>query len=151
MALQRCIMLGETLSMPFEMWKRILKKDIMELVNYLAKQQNARDYPDVDKTLRLAIKIMSRTFLQSLDDMKTAPDFSEIWLKMLHLLQQSCSSRDDELSEAVPEEAKNLLLVMNKEGILVKSWVDENGANLWDATWRKARDISFALKPDVLE
>ena len=65
-------------------------------------------------------------------------------------VQQSYSGREDELSDAVPEETKNLILVMHKEGILIEGWADENGMSMWDITWRKARDISFALKPEML-
>ena len=50
----------------------------------------------------------------------------------------------------MPEETKNLILVMHKEGILIEGWVDEHGMSMWDMTWRKARDISFALKPEML-
>ena len=42
------------------------------------------------------------------------------------------------------------ILVMHKEGILIEGWVDEHGMSMWDMRWRKARDISFALKPEML-
>lgn len=69
----------------------------------------------------------------------------------LFLHQRCCVNRGDELSEAVPEEVKNLLLIMAKEGILVPEWRDDNDTSIWDATWRKARAISFSLDPEILK
>lgn len=69
----------------------------------------------------------------------------------MNFWQHCCVNRNDDLSEAVPEEVKNMLLVMAKEGILSQQWVDDKGNNLWEATWRKARAISFGLDPEILK
>lgn len=94
---------------------------------------------------------MSKTLLLYLSQLKTLSSFPEMWLEILTVLQMCCVNRNDDLSEAVPEEVKNMLLVMAKEGILTKEWIDDMGNSLWDATWRKARGISFGLDPEILK
>ena len=72
------------------------------------------------------------------------------WLKSI-ACQQNCSkNRSDDLAESVPEDVKNMLLVMHKEGVLHKDWKDQNGKSLWDVTWREAQRISYALTQDIL-
>lgn len=42
------------------------------------------------------------------------------------------------LSEAIPEALKNMLLVLVTKGCLKEGWVDTDGTNLWELTWRVA-------------
>ena len=80
-------MLGETLKLPMETWKKTLKKDMMDFVQFLTKKQNSRDFPECDKTLRQALRILTKTFLQFLDAIKGDADFPQTWVKILYLLQ----------------------------------------------------------------
>ena len=82
-------MLGVTLNLSTEFWREVLTAEIMELVQTLINKQNARDFPESDKTLRLSLKTLTKTFLQFLDDFKTLPEFPAIWMRLLHLLKVS--------------------------------------------------------------
>lgn len=87
MVLQRCVMMGETLKLSPTVWEKCLKKDVMEMIQFLLKKKGSRDYPKAETTLRQALKIMTKMFLQFLDIFKEAPDFPETWTKVLQLLQ----------------------------------------------------------------
>lgn len=150
LAFHHCVTLGESLNLAAEIWGMVFYKELLDSMQFFLKKQGHREYDEVDKSLRSVVKTTTRTFLQLLHQIKVLTEFSDIWLKMLHLLQQAYTVRSDELTEAVPEEVKNLFLVMNKEGILVRDWKDDNGNNLWDLSWRKAKEISFSLTPEVL-
>ncbi|GMH45726.1 hypothetical protein BSKO_13689 [Bryopsis sp. KO-2023] len=150
-ALHRAIMLGESLQMDVHQWGAVVKHELLELVQVLVKKVAARELPQSDKTLRTAVKTLSKTFLLLLGQLRTLPTFPAMWLEILTVFQLCCVNRNDDLSEAVPEEVKNMLLVLAKEGILTKEWVDDRGNSLWDATWRKSRGISFGLDPEILK
>lgn len=150
-ALHRAVMLGELLHMNADQWGTILRHDLLELVQVLVKKVASRELPQSDKTLRTAVKTLSKTFLLLLGQLQTLPSFPTMWLEILTVFQLCCVNRNDDLSEAVPEEVKNMLLVLAKEGILTKDWIDDKGNSLWDATWRKARGISFGLDPEILK
>ena len=87
LALQRCVVLGEALKLPMETWKKTLKKDMMDFVQFLTKKQNSRDFAECDKTLRQALRILTKTFLQFLDALRGDADFAQTWMKILFLLQ----------------------------------------------------------------
>eukprot|EP00210_Caulerpa_lentillifera_P007564 g7224.t1 len=150
LAFHHCVILGESLNVAAEIWGMVFYKELLDSIQFFLKKQGHREYEDVDKSLRSVVKTTTRTFLQLLHQIKGLTEFPDIWMKMLNLLQQTYAVRSDELTEAIPEEVKNLLLVMNKEDILHKDWKDRNGNNVWDLSWRKAKEISFSLTPEVL-
>ncbi|CAD7697886.1 unnamed protein product [Ostreobium quekettii] len=115
----------------------------------LITREKAWDVEENFQTVKLSVKTLSRTFLQFLHLLQKLPTFSTIWLEMLTVLQKSCY-RHNELAESVPEDVKNMLLVMAKEGVLTQEWQDAKGKNLWEATWREAQRISYALTPKIL-
>eukprot|EP00951_Prasinocladus_malaysianus_P047209 scaffold649386_cov41-Prasinocladus_malaysianus.AAC.1 len=57
----------------------------------------------------------------------------------------------EELSEAVPENLKNILRLMAHQRVLVPEWNNAGGESLWDLTWKKSQSISTGLTPQVLE
>ena len=56
----------------------------------------------------------------------------------------------EELVESVPENTKNMLLVLSHQGILIPDWSDGGGKSLWTITWENAIQISKDLIPEFL-
>ena len=57
--------------------------------------------------------------------------------------------QDDAVRDSVPENVKNLLLVLATSGVLVPGWT-EGGVDLWQLTWSKAQTVSSGLNPNLL-
>lgn len=85
--LHRAIMLGEPLSLSAELWGSVVKFHLLDLVQALISRVSARDLPHSEKTLRSAVKTLSKTFLQYLDQLKTLATFPVIWLDLLSAFQ----------------------------------------------------------------
>lgn len=49
----------------------------------------AREYPDAEKTLRLAAHLLIKAMLQYLPDLLPQPDFGDCWQRVLQVLQVS--------------------------------------------------------------
>eukprot|EP00803_Ostreobium_quekettii_P003636 evm.model.scf_117.13 EVM.evm.TU.scf_117.13 scf_117:109917-120401(+) len=147
--LHNAIIMGEQLQLDAQQWGAVLKYELIPLVQALITREKAWDVEENFQTVKLAVKTLSKTFLQFLNLLQKLPTFSAIWLEMLTVLQKSCY-RHNELAESVPEDVKNMLLVMAKEGVLTQDWKDSKGKNLWEATWREAQRISYALTPKIL-
>ena len=56
--------------------------------------------------------------------------------------------------ESVPENVKNLLMVLASSRVLVPGWSENSGGaqerSLWDLTWSKVGGISSGLNPGML-
>eukprot|EP00205_Picochlorum_sp_RCC944_P005343 CAMPEP_0182619738 /NCGR_PEP_ID=MMETSP1330-20130603/46254_1 /TAXON_ID=464278 /ORGANISM="Picochlorum sp., Strain RCC944" /LENGTH=130 /DNA_ID=CAMNT_0024839973 /DNA_START=139 /DNA_END=532 /DNA_ORIENTATION=- len=87
------------------------------------------EFPEMDKTARIALLMLSKAYLQFLPSLTELPTFSEIWLETLSILDLCNSCSSDELSEAVPEALKNMILVMATQGILHPGWTDSKSIN----------------------
>jgi brefeldin A-resistance guanine nucleotide exchange factor 1 len=56
------------------------------------------------------------------------------------------AATSEELKEAVPEAAKNMLLVMSAQGVLAPG----AQSGLWEETWKRAVAIDSALTPALV-
>jgi len=123
------------------------RKRRLKTVNGLVtnvKKHREHEFPEMDKTARIALLMLSKAYLQFLPSLTELPTFSEIWLETLSILDLCNSCSSDELSEAVPEALKNMILVMATQGILHPGWTDSKSINLWNVTWQRARTtLSF--------
>ena len=59
--------------------------------------------------------------------------------------------RHEAVAESVPENAKNMLLVLATTGVLTPEWRDASGRSLWELTWGKVHSISSGLNPGMLQ
>ncbi|KAK3259655.1 hypothetical protein CYMTET_31358, partial [Cymbomonas tetramitiformis] len=78
---------------------------------------------------------------------------SLLWTQVLEQFQKCMKcGRGDELTEAVPEALKNILLVMATQGVLRPpgNGTSAEAAALWEKTWKAAAAISPSLKPELL-
>jgi len=146
--------LTEGLNLPAETWGVVFQEMLLPLVSKLAAvlhSTKGRGAPEIDRTLRLAVNMLSKTLLQCLGVLRTLPSFPEIWVGTLTALQECTRNHSEELSEAVPENLKNMLRYMSHQRVLVPEWKDAAGASLWEVTWKKSQSISTGLTPQVLE
>jgi brefeldin A-resistance guanine nucleotide exchange factor 1 len=156
---QACVMLQQVLLSSYSMgfsadqWGKVMKEVVLATVNALVtnvKKHREHEFPEMDKTARIALLMLSKSFLQFLPSLMKLEYFSEIWLETLSILDLCNSCSSDELSEAVPEVLKNTILVMATQGVLHPGWTDSKGINLWNVTWQRARSTSPNLAPDML-
>lgn len=78
-----------------------------------------------------AATLLSKVFLHHLTPLLTLSEFLPLWLTVLDLLRAYLHADTNEnLSEAIPETLKNMLLVMSSAQVLVQQ------SNLWAPTWR---------------
>ncbi|KAI9446656.1 Sec7-like domain is implicated in guanine nucleotide exchange function [Lactarius indigo] len=76
-----------------------------------------------------ASALLCKAFMRfDMNDNVTRQDVTERWVQVLdHLDRLMRTDRSDQLSEAVPESLKNVILVMQSAGLLVPPTVDERG------------------------
>jgi len=157
---QACILLQSLLlssySMEYtgEQWGEVMRNVVLSIANDLVtavKKNRGHEYPEMDKTARIAVLMLSKCFLQYLPSLVDLPEFSQVWMEALSILDLCNNCNSDELAESVPEALKNMLLVMATQGILRPDWSDSEGVNLWNVTWQHARRTSPNLSPDMLQ
>ena len=153
---QACVMLQQILLSSYSMghtseqWGQVMEDIVLKTVNGLVtnvKKHREHEFPEMDKTARIALLMLSKAYLQFLPSLTELPTFSEIWLETLSILDLCNSCSSDELSEAVPEALKNMILVMATQGILHPGWTDSKSINLWNVTWQRARTTSTNISP----
>jgi len=145
--------LHEGLGLQPSTWGAVFQEVLLPLVSSLASQlQRSRDrHSELDRTLRLAVNMLTKSLLQSLPVLRTLPAFPAIWVSTLTALQDCTKNHSEELAEAVPENLKNMLRCMSHQQLLVPAWVDSSGASLWELTWKKSQTISTGLTVEVLD
>ncbi|KAH9048480.1 Sec7-like domain is implicated in guanine nucleotide exchange function [Lactarius hengduanensis] len=76
-----------------------------------------------------ASALLCKAFMRfDMNDNVTGQNVTERWVQVLDYLDQlMLTDRSDQLSEAVPESLKNVILVMQSAGLLVPPTVDERG------------------------
>lgn len=76
-----------------------------------------------------ASALLCKAFMRfDMNDNVTGQNVTERWVQVLDYLDQLMrTDRSDQLSEAVPESLKNVILVMQSAGLLVPPTVDERG------------------------
>nr|CAD1822466.1 unnamed protein product [Ananas comosus var. bracteatus] len=107
----------------------------------------------MESSLLHAVKLLSKVFLQSLQDVSGESSFSKLWLGVLEHLESYMKARMrgrkmEKLQEAVPELLKNTLLVMKANGVLVKRSTSD-GSSLWELTWPHVENIVPSLQLEV--
>ncbi|DBA68573.1 TPA: hypothetical protein ACH3X2_013515 [Trebouxia sp. C0005] len=150
--LHRSVVASEGLGVWGGLWIQVMGDLLLPLMADLARYVSTRyrEFPGVDKSLRISVNMVTKTLLQYLMLLVPDPDFPELWARILQVLQDCTKNRIEELSEAVPETLKNVLLVMASRGVLTRDWKDSEGRALWDMTWHKAHSISSGLSPQLL-
>jgi len=110
----------------------------------------AKSRPGMDKSVRLAVNMLTKVLLQYVQIMQQDRDFYSVWAAALTSLQDCMAIKQEGVMESVPENAKNMLLVLASSGVLTPQWTDAHGRSLWELTWSKGAMISSGLHPSML-
>jgi brefeldin A-resistance guanine nucleotide exchange factor 1 len=157
--LHRTLIASAPLNLPAELWVQTTKELIIPLVSDLAKLaaslKAVKARPGLEKSVCLAVNMLTKVLLQYVPLMAADRDFYALWNDALTALQSCMAIKQEAVMESVPENVKNLLMVLANSRVLVPGWSEESfdgaeGRSLWDLTWSKAGGISSGLNPGML-
>lgn len=123
--------------------------DLLEI----SQGHSQKDYRNMEGTLILAMKLLSKVFLQLLSQLSQLATFCKLWLGVLSRMEKYMKvkvrgKKSEKLQELVPEILKNTLLVMKTKGVLVQRSA-LGGDSLWELTWLHVNNIAPSLQGDV--
>lgn len=154
--LQGSLTAVDGIQLPNALWCQCFDMVIFTLLDDLLEiSQNStpKEYRNIDGTLVLAMKLMSKAFLQLLRDLSQQPSFCKLWLGVLNRMERCMKlklrgKRCEKIHELVPELLKNNLLVMKTTGILLPT-NDIGGDSFWQLTWLHVKKISPSMQSEV--
>jgi brefeldin A-resistance guanine nucleotide exchange factor 1 len=154
--LQRSLAGVDGIHLPNSLWLQCFDAVIFTLLDDLEEivQGNSRkDYRNMEGTLFLAMKLMSKVFLQLLLDLWRLPSFCKLWLGVLNRMERYMNikfrgRRSEKIHELIPELLKNTLFVMKTAGLLTPS-DSIGGDSFWQLTWLHVKNISPSLQSEV--
>eukprot|EP00741_Cyanophora_paradoxa_P024894 tig00000317_g24035.t1 len=118
-----------------------------------AQANYARVRGSVERTLNRSAQLLCKCFLQHLHRVAGLSDFHVLWLSLLHflerLLRAGSGAKENLLAEAVPEQTKNILLVMMSSYLLVYPPSTSVQHRLWDVTWPALASFCPHLKLEL--
>lgn len=155
LTLQRVLLAAEGLNAPATHWMAVLDGTLLPMLTELGDRcKKARGGAEGrtahERTARLAVSCVAKTFLQYLGAMleaATPSQFTQAWLAVLDRMESLLkNAKSEELIEAVPEAVKNMLLVMSAQGVLAPGAPQ----GLWETTWKRAAVIDPGLTPAIV-
>lgn len=157
-ALHRTLIASAPLNLPAELWVQTTKELLIPLVSDLAKlaasPKAAKTRPGLEKSVCLAVNMLTKVLLQYMPLMAPDRDFYALWSDALTALHSCMDIKQEAVMESVPENVKNLLMVLASSGVLVPGWIENSSGaekrSLWDLTWSKVGGISSGLNPGML-
>ncbi|KAL8120946.1 ARF guanine-nucleotide exchange factor GNOM-like isoform X2 [Apium graveolens] len=153
--LQRSLIGVDGIDLQNELWLQCFDQVIFTLLDDLleiVKESSPKDYRNMEGSLVLSLKLLSKLFLQLLQRISQLKTFSKLWLEVLNCFERCMKvkfrgKRCEKIHELVPELLKNTLLVMKTSGVLVP---DDNGEDsLWQLTWLHVKDIAPSLHLEI--
>ncbi|KAI7754916.1 hypothetical protein M8C21_027026 [Ambrosia artemisiifolia] len=151
--LQQCLTGLEGIHLQDEAWVQCFDSVIFPLLNDLleiVKEKPAKEYQNMEGTLILSLKLLSKSFLHSLPRVSPSASFSKIWVGVLSCMEHYTKvkfrgKRSEKIHELVPELLKNTLFVMKSTGVLSPNC--SNG--LWEQTWSHVKDLAPSVQSEV--
>ncbi|KAG6481366.1 ARF guanine-nucleotide exchange factor GNOM-like isoform X1 [Zingiber officinale] len=155
-SLQRCFVGADGMCIPPPTWAQAFDLVIFDILDDLlecAQNQSQKEYRNMEGTLVQAVKLLSKVFLQQLQDLFGLSSFCKLWLGVLSRLEKYKkvkvrSKKSDKLQELIPELLKNILIAMKSKGILAKRSTI-GGDSMWDLTWLHVNNIVPSLQAEV--
>ncbi|GJM96114.1 hypothetical protein PR202_ga12925 [Eleusine coracana subsp. coracana] len=155
-SLQRCLTATEGICLQSATWSHAFDLVIFALLDDLleiSQNHSQKDYRNIEGSLVLAMKLVTKVYLQLLPDLFGLSSFCKLWLGVLSRMEKYIKikvrgKRSDKLQEVIPDLLKNILLVMKNKGILAKRSTI-GGDSLWELTWLHANNISTNLQSEV--
>lgn len=146
-ALQRSLLSEDLASDEHSEWTAIFGEVLFPLILRLLKPEVYQiDQVGMGETRLQAATLLCKIFLRHLDPLVACGQLMDTWLKILELLDRMMNSgspadQEGAMAEAVPENLKNILLVMAGSGYLVppSSTEEGDGDQLWRVTEKRIR------------
>ncbi|KAM2069880.1 hypothetical protein ACFX16_001345 [Malus domestica] len=154
--LQKCLTGVDGIPLPHGVWLQCFDVVIFTMLDDLleiAQGHSQKDYRNMEGTLILAMKLLSKVFLQLLPGLSQLTTFCKLWLGVLSRMEKYMKvkvrgKKSEKLQDQVPELLKNTLLVMNLKGVLVQRSA-LGGDSLWELTWLHVNNIAPSLQSEV--
>ncbi|WCJ25708.1 ARF guanine-nucleotide exchange factor GNOM [Euphorbia peplus] len=154
--LQRCMAEVDVIHFPNALWFQCFDLVIFTLLDELLEismESSAKNYRKMEESIILAMKVMTKAYLQQLQDLSQQPSFCKLWLGVLNRMERCMKAkfrgkRSEKIHELVPELLKNILLVMKATGLLMPS-DDIGGDSFWQLTWLHVKNICPSLQSEV--
>ncbi|XP_065860498.1 ARF guanine-nucleotide exchange factor GNOM [Euphorbia lathyris] len=156
LSLQKCLTVVDGINLPHGLWLQCFDMVIFTMLDDLleiAQGHSQKDYRNMDGTLIIAVKLLSKVFLQLLHDLAQLTTFCKLWLGVLSRMEKYLKvkvrgKKSEKLLEVVPELLKNTLVVMKTKGVLVQRSA-LGGDSLWELTWLHVNNIAPSLQSEV--
>nr|AAA91150.1 GNOM [Arabidopsis thaliana] len=154
-SLQKCLGGVDGINLAHSMWSQCFDKVIFTVLDDLLEiaAGSQKDYRNMEGTLLLAIKLLSKVFLQQLQELSQLSTFCKLWLGVLTRMEKYMKvkvrgKKSDKLQESVPELLKNILLVMKTKGVLLQRSA-LGGDSLWELTWLHVNNIAPSMRLEL--
>uniref|UniRef100_A0A7N1A1Q1 SEC7 domain-containing protein n=1 Tax=Kalanchoe fedtschenkoi TaxID=63787 RepID=A0A7N1A1Q1_KALFE len=156
LSLQRCLTDADDLHFAHTLWLQCFDQVIFTMLDdllELAQGHSQKDFRNMEGTLLLAMKLLSKVFLQLLLDLPQQTTFCKLWLGILSRMEKYTKvkvrgKRSEKLQELVTELLKNNLVTMKTKGILAPRSA-LGGDSLWELTWLHVHNIAPSLQSEV--
>ena len=157
LSLQNCLTASVGIHLPHDLWLQCFDQVIFTVLDDLleiSQTHSPKDYRNMEGTLILALKLLSKVFLLLLQDLSQSTDFSKLWLSVLNRFEifmkvKIRGRRSEKFQELVPELMKNTLLVMKASHVLERSSSSGDEKSLWELTWLHINNIAPSLQSEV--
>ncbi|EEF32377.1 pattern formation protein, putative [Ricinus communis] len=154
--LQRSMAGVDGIHLPNALWFQCFDLVIFTLLDDLldiSLESSPKNYRKMEETLVLAMKLMTKAYLQQLHDLSQQPSFCRLWLGVLNRMERYMKVKfrgkhSEKIYELVPELLKNILFVMKTTGVLLPS-DDIGGDSFWQLTWLHVKNICPSLQSEV--
>ncbi|KAK4165153.1 hypothetical protein QBC43DRAFT_34673 [Cladorrhinum sp. PSN259] len=150
-SLQRSLLSPELTSSDHSEWTAIFGEVLFPLILRLLKPEVfSSDRDGMSETRVQAASLLSKVFLQYLVILSRWDGMLDLWLKIIEIMDRLMNSgQGDSLEEAVPENLKNVLLIMSSNGYLVPPSKNPEREELWNETWKRIDRFLPGLKKDL--
>ncbi|KAK4238164.1 hypothetical protein C8A03DRAFT_33819 [Achaetomium macrosporum] len=132
-------------------WTAIFSEVLFPLILRLLKPEVfSSDRDGMSETRVQAASLLSKVFLQYLVMLSEWDGMLDLWLKIIEIMDRLMNSgQGDSLEEAVPENLKNVLLIMSTNGYLVPPSQNPAREELWNETWKRIDRFLPNLRADL--
>ncbi|KAL2153340.1 hypothetical protein VTH82DRAFT_4495 [Thermothelomyces myriococcoides] len=132
-------------------WTAIFGEVLFPLILRLLKPEVfSSDRDGMSETRVQAASLLSKVFLQYLVMLSEWDGMLDLWIKIIEIMDRLMNSgQGDSLEEAVPENLKNVLLIMSTNGYLVPPRKDPSKEELWNETWKRIDRFLPNLRADL--
>ncbi|KAK4177000.1 hypothetical protein QBC36DRAFT_372703 [Triangularia setosa] len=153
-SLQRSLLSPELTSAHHEEhdeWTAIFGEVLFPLILRLLKPEVfSSDRDGMSETRVQAASLLSKVFLQYLVILSEWEGMLDLWVKIIEIMDRLMNSgQGDSLEEAVPENLKNVLLIMASNGYLVPPNKNPEREELWNETWKRIDRFLPGLRADL--